>query len=46
MAIPLLLVVTVTLVDPAKLAAGPLAGAVKVTTAPLTGFPPPSMTVA
>src|ERR1035438_4613430 len=47
---PLLLVVAVALLDPApdpvKDALAPVVGALKVTTAPLTGCPPLSVTVA
>ena len=42
----MLLVVAVTVADPAKVALAPLLGAVNVTVAPLTRFPPLSFTVA
>lgn len=45
-AIPLLVVVAVVVVDPAKAALAPLLGAVNVTVAPLTKLPLPSFTVA
>jgi len=36
----------VTVADPPNVALGPLAGAAKVTLTPLSGLPPPSLTVA
>jgi hypothetical protein len=41
-----LLVVAAAVVEPAKVALAPLLGAVNVTVAPLTRFPPLSFTVA
>ena len=46
MAIPLALVTTDTVADPANVALAPLAGAVNVTVTPLTGLLNPSCTVA
>ena len=45
-ATPLALVDAVAVAEPPKVPLAPLAGAVKVTAAPLTGLPPASFTVA
>ncbi len=45
-ATPLVLVDAVAVAEPPKVPLAPLAGAVKVTVAPLTGLPPASFTVA